>query len=74
MAVKSTLQELRMKIVQKGTNSEGESITKNKTISNINPAATDEQILTCGNAIGGIFKETLSGVLKDPVYALSEEA
>lgn len=73
MAVTAKTTDLGMKIRQATTDAEGEAVTKIKSFSGVNTAATDDQIYTAGHAIGTLYPETLDAVIKVTTAELVSE-
>ena len=59
--------------VQVGTDTEGNPVTENSTISHWNPELTDDEFLKFGNMLGGLQTDTVDSVRRqDEATVVSE--
>ena len=59
--------------VQVGTDTEGNPVTENRTISHWNPELTDDEFLKFGNMLGGLQTDTIDSVRRqDEATVVSE--
>lgn len=74
MAQRSESKTKLMINVETGTKSDGTPIVKARTISNVNPALTDDDILAVGNALGQLQTNKVSSISRQDTAALSAQA
>lgn len=55
---------------EKGVDTSGNPIYKRKSIKNINPEATDEQVYNVGIALSKLFSNPVANILIDEDYVL----
>ncbi len=71
MAVNKVPDSSRMLIaVQTGVSADGKAVVKNRTFSNIKPAAVDADVFAIGTAMAALQADTFVGVLRDEVGRL----
>ena len=59
----ATLTETRLRLAfEVGMNEKGEPVYKTKTLNNINPAATTDQLLQAAQALGVLCSDPLSSI------------
>ncbi len=74
MAATKTDQSTKLIVkVQTGLTSGGEPQYSQRSFSSINPAATDDSLLSAGNALGTLQEHEVGSIMRQDVCTLSEE-
>ncbi|MDD6698215.1 MAG: DUF1659 domain-containing protein [Veillonellaceae bacterium] len=75
MAVKKDSQSTKLVLkVVTGTDAKGKALTASRTFSNVNPAISDDDLLSISGKLGGLQSHALAAVNRIDTASLVEEA
>lgn len=74
MAITAKQTDLALKLQYESTDSEGDKITRTKTVTSLNEELTDAQLIGTAKAVDLLYKWDRTKTLKIPTYELTGTA